>query len=74
MQRIWNLSFLQSWRLTLTLPTLNASRQALFLVGGAGKAPALAPVRGGEHLPVNLVRPTNGKLTWLVDQPAMLEP
>jgi 6-phosphogluconolactonase len=62
---------LGSWRVTLTLPMLNASAQVLFLVSGAGKAPALARIRAGERLPAGLVRPTSGELAWLVDQPTM---
>jgi len=65
---------LQSWRVTLTLPTLNAARQVLFLVSGAGKAQALTRVQAGERLPAGLVRPTDGHLIWLVDQQAMRRP
>ncbi|MGD2147138.1 MAG: 6-phosphogluconolactonase [Anaerolineae bacterium] len=58
------------WRVTLTLPAINAARQAVFLVAGAGKAEVLARVRSGEALPAGLVRPRDGKLTWLVDRDA----
>jgi 6-phosphogluconolactonase len=58
---------LQAWRITLTLPVINAARQVLFLVSGAEKAAALARVRAGEPLPAALVQPSRGRLAWLVD-------
>jgi 6-phosphogluconolactonase len=61
---------LASWRVTLTLPVINAACQVMFLVSGAGKAPALARVHAGEALPASLVQPKDGQLTWLVDRQA----
>jgi len=61
---------LASWRVTLTLPALNAARHVMFLVSGADKAPALARVQAGEPLPAGLVRPLQGQLTWLADRAA----
>jgi 6-phosphogluconolactonase len=61
---------LRTWRVTLTLPALNAARHVLFLVSGANKALALKDVRAGAPLPAGLVRPTHGQLTWLVDRAA----
>jgi 6-phosphogluconolactonase len=61
---------LRSWRVTLTLPMLNAARQVVFMVGGAAKAETLARVRAGECLPAALVRPPQGHLTWLMDREA----
>lgn len=65
---------LSSNRITLTLRTLNAARQALFLVAGADKARALREVlharEDGPRLPAALVRPWEGELTWLVDSAA----
>jgi 6-phosphogluconolactonase len=61
-------------RITFTNAVLNAARHVLFLVAGANKAEALADVL--EHdasalkRPAAGVRPTNGTLTWLVDQEA----
>ncbi len=61
----------KSWRITLTAPFINRSRQAMFLVAGAGKTKALATVLEGERnpkqFPAQLVLPTEGKLTWLID-------
>jgi 6-phosphogluconolactonase len=64
-------------RLTLTLPVLNQGAVVLFLVSGPDKAPALREVlegsQPGELYPSKLVRPTNGKLIWLVDRAAAAE-
>ncbi len=61
-------------RLTLTYPALNAARNVIFLVAGAGKAVTLARVLDGraaaDELPARGVRPNDGALTWLVDEAA----
>jgi 6-phosphogluconolactonase len=65
---------LKTSRLSLTLPVLNAAACVTFLVSGMDKAPALhAVLEGdgpGEQYPAKLVRPTNGKLIWLIDRAA----
>jgi 6-phosphogluconolactonase len=61
---------LETWRVTLTLPIINAARHVVFLVSEAAKADALARVRAGEPLPAALVRPAAGQSTWMVDQEA----
>ncbi|WP_157092281.1 6-phosphogluconolactonase [Thioalkalivibrio nitratireducens] len=64
---------LDSWRLSLTLPVLNAARHVLFLVTGADKAATLARVLGDgarRTLPASLVRPADGELEWHVDREA----
>ena len=61
---------MQSWRITLTLPVINAARHVLFLVSGETKAAALAQVKAGEPLPASLVQPSHGQLTWLLDRDA----
>jgi 6-phosphogluconolactonase len=62
------------WRLTLTLPVLNAAAAVVFLVSGADKAETLARVLDGPYLPRELpaqaVRPESGDLVWLVDAAA----
>lgn len=63
---------LASWRITLTLPVLNAAHRVVFLVAGAEKAPALRAVRSGaSDLPAARVRPARGRLLWLVDAAAL---
>ena len=65
---------LKTSRLTFTLPVLNAARCVAFLVSGTDKADALKAVlegdAPGEQYPSKLVRPTDGKLIWLVDRAA----
>ena len=58
-------------RLTLTYPVLNHAAHVVFLVAGAEKARAVkAVLRDGAHLPAGLVRPTDGRLIWMLDRPA----
>jgi 6-phosphogluconolactonase len=61
-------------RITLTYPAINAARQVMFLVAGAGKAEALRDVIEGraprEERPAAGVVPESGRLCWLVDQSA----
>jgi len=61
-------------RLTFTLPVLNAARCVTFLVSGTDKADVLHAVlesdAPGEQYPAKLVRPSDGKLIWLVDRAA----
>ncbi len=65
---------LGAWRLTLTLPVLNAARCVIFSVAGADKAPTLARVLEGprdpDALPAQGVVPNDGELVWLVDAAA----
>jgi len=62
-----------AFRITLTLPVLNAARADVFLVAGADKAEPLAAVFGPsaqDAYPSQLVRPVAGELVWLVDRAA----
>lgn len=62
---------LDSWRITLTAPAINAAAHVIFLVSGAGKADALhAVLRGPQRphdYPAQLIRPRAGQVLWLVD-------
>ena len=63
---------LNSHRLTLTLPVLNAAAHVIFLVAGADKAETLRQVLDGPagHFPAQLIQPTNGRLSWFLDESA----
>ena len=64
----------ETWRITLTWPVINQGRQVAFLIEGAGKANILAEVLTGprdpERLPSQLIRPSTGKLQFLLDDAA----
>jgi len=61
-------------RITMTYPILNAARQVLFLVAGDEKAIALRDAFQGdvpvERCPAAGIRPMEGSVTWLADEPA----
>lgn len=61
-------------RVSLTFPVLNASRNLLVLVEGSKKAERLKDVLGGPseppRLPIQYLRPTDGKLVFAMDQAA----
>ncbi|MGH9820324.1 MAG: 6-phosphogluconolactonase [Pyrinomonadaceae bacterium] len=65
---------LDTTRLTLTYPVINAARNAVFLVVGTDKSRILADVIDGNSdfhdLPSRGVQPTNGRLLWYVDAAA----
>ena len=65
---------LKTTRITFTLPVLNAARCVAFLVSGTDKASVLHEVlesnAPAEKYPSKLVRPSEGKLIWLVDRAA----
>ena len=63
---------LNAYRVTLTFPVINHSRQVVFLVSGKSKAPILREVLQNSLLtyPAQLVHPSSGELHWLVDQDA----
>lgn len=54
-------------RITLTYPVLDASRHVCFLVNSKGKDGILEEVFSGKsNYPSAAVKPTDGKLTWLL--------
>jgi len=59
------------YRMTLTVPIINQAEMVAFLVAGTTKAQILQEVLEGPfdpyRLPAQLIRPTSGKLLWLVD-------
>lgn len=65
---------LDTYRITMTPPLLNAAREVVFLVSGAGKAEILAAVLTGpkrvDELPSQIIAPEHGRVRWLVDEAA----
>ncbi|MBX3411099.1 MAG: 6-phosphogluconolactonase [Pirellulales bacterium] len=64
----------KSFRITLTPPVLNGARQVTFMIRGEDKAEALQAVRRSlfdpDRYPAQIIRPAQGKLTWLLDRAA----
>jgi len=65
---------MNTWRITLTWPVINQGRDVAFLIEGAGKPDILRDVLLGaydpEAKPSQLIRPSTGKLTFLLDAAA----
>jgi 6-phosphogluconolactonase len=71
---------LNAYRITLTLPVLNAGRSVVFLVTGASKAEIVWEVistdkKGDEKptpvlYPAQAISPTSGAVSWFVDKAA----
>jgi 6-phosphogluconolactonase len=64
-------------RLTLTPTAINAARAILFFVTGEKKAAAVHAVLRGPRSPLRypgqIVRPTDGTITWILDRAAAAE-
>jgi 6-phosphogluconolactonase len=65
---------MKTWRITLTAPFINKSRQVMIVVEGKAKAPRIDEVLHGprdpQNLPIQLIQPTDGRLIWMLDVPA----
>jgi 6-phosphogluconolactonase len=65
---------LDDWRITLTWPVINHARSVFFLVEGEGKSSILNEILTGEHdperLPSQLIWPSSGILTFILDKTA----
>jgi 6-phosphogluconolactonase len=65
---------LETTRLTLTIPVINAAKVVTFLVAGEGKAEALREILEGDAdphaYPAKFIRPESGDLGWMLDQAA----
>ncbi|MFQ6104350.1 MAG: 6-phosphogluconolactonase [Candidatus Glassbacteria bacterium] len=65
---------LDSHRITLTIPVINNAACIVFLVSGGEKAETLKKVLHGkyqpEQFPAQAIRPTRGRLLWIVDSNA----
>jgi 6-phosphogluconolactonase len=64
----------QTYRITFTVPVLNAAAAVMFMVTGKDKERAVASVfddrSPAEQFPAKMVQPSNGSLIWLLDQEA----
>ncbi|HTL29844.1 MAG TPA: 6-phosphogluconolactonase [Tepidisphaeraceae bacterium] len=65
---------LNAWRITLTAPFINRSKNVIILVSGVSKSARLSEVlespRDPDRLPIQLIQPAGGQLTWLLDSAA----
>jgi 6-phosphogluconolactonase len=60
----------QPWRVSMTLPVLNAGRRVLVIVGGAEKAPVVPrAIEGDPSIPAGRLDPA-GEFTWILTQDA----
>ena len=63
----------QPWRVSMTLPVINAARRVLMVVGDAAKAPVVPrAIAGDPELPAGRLSP-QGELTWLLTRAAAAE-
>src|SRR5690242_2038108 len=64
----------KAYRITMTLPVLNNGKSVVFLVTGASKAEILRTVMSTDKkpdlYPAQAISPTNGAVSWLVDEAA----
>ena len=65
---------MDTWRITLTWPVINQGSSVFFLIGGKNKAELVKEVftgpRDPERLPSQLIWPSNGILTLILDRDA----
>lgn len=65
---------LNAWRISLSAPFLNRSREVMVVVTGEKKAGIVQQVLEGEldarRLPIQLIDPPDGRITWLMDSAA----
>jgi len=65
---------LSTYRISLTVPVINAAELVLFLVAGSAKAPAVRAVlqdsKDPVRLPAQAVSPAKGRFVWWLDRAA----
>jgi len=65
---------MNAWRISMTLPVLNAGAAVMFLVSGPAKADAVHAVIDGprdvERYPAQAIQPVSGGLIWMLDRAA----
>lgn len=73
-QEVW-VDAKQTWRISITYPLINRSKEIMFLVAGANKTPVLKKILSGRKLknpfPIQAVQPKNGNAIWMVDEAAV---
>lgn len=58
-------------RITLTFPIINNAENCIFAIAGQGKADMVKRIlKDVEDLPAGRVKPTDGKLFWILDEGA----
>jgi 6-phosphogluconolactonase len=63
----------QPWRVSITMPVINAARRVLMMVGNPEKAAMVRrAIAGDPAIPAGRLRPA-GRLTWLVTEDAAAE-
>jgi 6-phosphogluconolactonase len=64
----------KGWRLTMTAPFINRAANVMVMVDGAAKAKRISEVLEGprdpDRMPIQLINPTHGIFTWLMDAAA----
>ncbi len=67
---------LNTWRVTLTLPVINAAKEILFLVSGKPKSEMVQRIMSNKQpakeVPATMVNPQNGEIHWMLDSEAMV--
>ncbi len=59
-----------AWRITMTLPLINAARHVILLAVGGDKAEAVAQMEGSDDPPAARIRPDAGGLSLFIDSDA----
>jgi 6-phosphogluconolactonase len=64
----------KAWRVSMTAPLLNGAREIVFLVAGERKASIVRRIlelnEPTPDLPASLIRPSDGRLLWMLDREA----
>ena len=63
---------LKSWRVTMTIPVLNNSKNILFIASGKDKSNIVSIILsdGDSDLPAKLIKPVSGKVFYYLDKDA----
>jgi 6-phosphogluconolactonase len=61
----------KTWRITMSAPFINRAQSVMVMVVGADKAARIEEVLQGprdpERLPIQMISPSSGRMTWLMD-------